>query len=847
LAPLPAGSATGTVNSVPVLRPSGAPFGGGTVEALRFGEAALNLGAIFGPTFPGCPGFAQFWVKTRASGESFNSQLKDRGKPVPLTLARCPDVHVTKSPQNQTLDVGETVSFTLVATNDGIAPATGVVVTDNLLNVLTDVSAIYDVDPGSPGGTGTCSIRSPILVRCEIGTLAASDGNTTGAEPDTVVVTITATTTPASCGERGNKAHVEADAEAEADTGDNDSNRVSFTVRCADVAIIKTPDALEVNAGSPAGFTIEATNQGGGTATGVTITDVLPAGPGLDWSVDAVSSGMTCGIAAGTLTCTQPALAPGASIRVHMTTPTAVGSCGTIDNTASVTTTNDGGDEAHASIRVLCPSLGIEKTADDEVVTAGESIGFTISVSNDGAGTATSVTLSDTLPAGPGLGWAVDGGSAAGRCAIEDGVLSCDLGDLAAGAGAEVHISSRTSGDSCGSYENLARASAANHGEVAARATTRVDCAAIEILKTADEISVEAGGPAGFTIEVRNGGDGIARGVVVRDPLPANPGLSWTIDGGSAAGACTIAEGVLGCDLGTLAPGEAATVHIASPTDGRSCGPIVNVAAVNTSNDGSALSSATIVVDCRIGIGIVKEGPDLAHRGDVIEYTMAVTTSTLTPLAEVTVTDPLCDAAPLLRFGDDGDGLLEVGETWMFTCTHVVASGSPDPLPNTAVASGVGNRSPVTASDDHVVDLIAPAIAIDKTVTPVSGTTGTPVTYTYVVTNTGDTTLFDVEVNDDVLGPIGTVAVLAPGSSETFTRASVLGAAAITNIGIASGEDVLGLRVTAIDPATTTVVAGIRLVRTGSGTAGWLAGALLVAAGSVMIGAGRRRGKRAEA
>ena len=72
------------------------------------------------------------------------------------------------------------------------------------------------------------------------------------------------------------------------------------------------------------------------------------------------------------------------------------------------------------------------------------------------------------------------------------------------------------------------------------------------------------------------------------------------------------------------------------------------------------------------------------------------------------------------------------------------------------------------------MDLIHPAIDIVKTVNPDSGEPGDTVTYTYVVTNTGDTTLYNVSVDDDIIGHIGDIAELAPGESETLTKDWVL-------------------------------------------------------------------------
>ena len=78
-----------------------------------------------------------------------------------------------------------------------------------------------------------------------------------------------------------------------------------------------------------------------------------------------------------------------------------------------------------------------------------------------------------------------------------------------------------------------------------------------------------------------------------------------------------------------------------------------------------------------------------------------------------------------------------------------------------------------------------------KTVDPISGGPGDTVTYTYVVTNTGDTTLYDVSVDDDVIGHIGDIdQSSSPGQSVTLTKDFVLpaGELGVTNVGTADGH-----------------------------------------------------------
>lgn len=87
--------AVGDVNFDGALtRPAGTPFGGGIVDTLRFGEAALDLSGI--PGFLSCPGFSQFYAKSRASGESFDSALKDVTTPTPVDFSTCGSIKVLK-------------------------------------------------------------------------------------------------------------------------------------------------------------------------------------------------------------------------------------------------------------------------------------------------------------------------------------------------------------------------------------------------------------------------------------------------------------------------------------------------------------------------------------------------------------------------------------------------------------------------------------------------------------------------------------------------------------------------------------------------------------------------------
>jgi hypothetical protein len=161
----------------------------------------------------------------------------------------------------------------------------------------------------------------------------------------------------------------------------------------------------------------------------------------------------------------------------------------------------------------------------------------------------------------------------------------------------------------------------------------------------------------------------------------------------------------------------------------------------------------------------------------------------------------------------------------------------------------------VNSTDNHTAVVLHPAISIVKTANPESVSVSGPVTYTYVVTNTGDTMLRDVTVTDDILGAIGSVGELGVGESVTLAKTVQVDASTPPkNVGTAVGTDILGETVSANDDATITVVLAAvlalpELPRTGSPIdAETRAAVMLLEVGIVMTLAGRRRraGRRAD-
>jgi len=192
--------------------------------------------------------------------------------------------------------------------------------------------------------------------------------------------------------------------------------------------------------------------------------------------------------------------------------------------------------------------------------------------------------------------------------------------------------------------------------------------------------------------------------------------------------------------------------------------PLVNNAAAAGTNAQSEtiIAWATASVDIlRPAIAITKTAESAqAHEGDTITYTYTITNPGNTPLSAISVTD---DKAGNITYeggyqsGDtNGDEILDGDEIWVFTATYNVTADDISPLVNTATVSGIDALSQSVESEEDTasVDILQPAIAMTKTAEPAQAHEGDTITYTYTITNPGNTPLSAISLTDDKTGNI---------------------------------------------------------------------------------------------
>ena len=558
---------------------------------------------------------------------------------------------------------------------------------------------------------------------------------------------------------------------------DNDTDAATVD-QLVDLAVTKTVDDATPNVGAVVTFTVGVANLGPGTAHGVVIRDLLPAG--LAFVAATPDQGAYDD---GTGDWTVGTLAPAGSAtllvqaRVTVATP--------VTNTAAVhavdepqaSTTND---DASATVTPLQADLAVVKVVDDARPDLGDTVTFTITLSNLGPDTATNVVLSDLLPAALAF---VDASPSKGT--YDGATGTWDVGTLASGASASLTIRATVVAE--GDTTNTASVSASDqydpdpsNNTSDAFLTTRV--ADIGVTKTVDDPVPPVGATVTYTISATNEGPDAATRVVVGDTLPA--GLVF-VGATPSQGTYDAASGAW--SVGSLAVGESATLRLRALVVGS--GTIDNTAEVtgllqrdpNPDND---RAMATIDAPPAADLSLLKTVDNLdPERGEQVTFRVTVTNNGPDATSGVVVDDRLpagltfVSADPSQGAYDEPSGAWTVGDLavgasatldivavvdtvgQVTNTAEVTASSLPDP--NSTPGNGVvgeDDLASATINGRGLADLV-----LRKDAAPTIVAIGGTATYTLRLTNRGPDTATNVVVRDRL--PAGVVYVSHRGGA----------------------------------------------------------------------------------
>ncbi len=466
-----------------------------------------------------------------------------------------------------------------------------------------------------------------------------------------------------------------------------------------DLWLDKTVSDDVVFVGEQTAFTITVGNDGPDPATGVLVTDTLPAGLSHvshagDGAYDAATGVWTIGDL-------------GVGETVSMTLTVTVDELGSFTNVAEVTAANEpdsdstpndgtGDDWDDATVTAIVPQpiidLELSKTADPQVINPGDSSTFTISVVNQGPDDATGVVVTDTLPAG--LSYV----SHAGDGFYDPATGIWTIGDLALNASMSLDIV--VTGAEVGTYTNVAEVTEANEQDSdstpndgtgddwddATVTIVEVDpIIDLELVKDVDPSSVSVGDESVFKISVINQGPDDATGVVVTDTLPA--GLTYVTDSGD--GSYDSASGVW--TIGDLAVGASVSMTLTVTVD--EAGSFTNEAEVTAANeldsdstpgdgegddwDDATVTAAEVLASALIG-DTVWFDDDVDGIQDPGELGVSGVTVTLTNVATAEVTTMVTNADGRYLFSalDPGDYTVKVKKSTFPDSTSLTTVGS---------------------------------------------------------------------------------------------------------------------------------------------------------------------------
>jgi uncharacterized repeat protein (TIGR01451 family) len=233
---------------------------------------------------------------------------------------------------------GNTITYTMTATNNGPSDAINVQVADNIPDGIRVISATLNgTGVTIPATASDTNAANPDDIIFNVGNIAS------GASVNTLQI-VAAILPATAAGSLINSAVIST---TDVDTVEtpNNNNATSFTTTVSvqnDVAITKSGPAT-IPAGTELTYTLNVTNSGPSSASSVAVTDVLPTGLTFVSGTSTIG-GTTAGTVSATgnnVSVTIPTLNPSETAVVTIRATVGFSVTGSIANTATATAAND--------------------------------------------------------------------------------------------------------------------------------------------------------------------------------------------------------------------------------------------------------------------------------------------------------------------------------------------------------------------------------------------------------------------------------------------------------------------------------------------------------------------------
>jgi uncharacterized repeat protein (TIGR01451 family) len=528
------------------------------------------------------------------SSDSADPSTEDNSATASTTVASTADLAVTIADSPDPVAAGNNVTYTIQVTNNGPDAVPGAT-----------------VSAGNPAGTGFVSMSGPgtcddSSAQCATGPLASGASQTY-----TLTLHVASDTT----GSIGETATITPPGSTnDPDHSNNGATTNTTVTTSADLAASVTDSPDPVTPGGNITYTINMSNDGPSDAANVSLTDTIPAGT----TFVSLSSpaGYTCTTPAaggtGTVTCTMASLPADVEsqtfiLSVHVAAGAAAGTVFSNTATASTTTSDpaSGNNSSTTTTTVAGADLATSVSGSPDPVSAGNDLSYTVAVQNNGALSANSVSVVDTLPTNATF---VSAAPSAGSCAAPSGgMITCSLGTLASGANATitivVHVPPGTAAGA--SVQDSAQASTSsddpNAGNNGASASTTVQTSAdLSVTASGTPGTVTAGDPVTYHVQVHQGGPSDAAAPALTIPIPSGTSFESIAQTAGAHFDCTHDASAVTCSAASLASGSDAAFDLvlrtAAPAGGSvTVSPRVSATTSDPANSNNSAGATTTV------------------------------------------------------------------------------------------------------------------------------------------------------------------------------------------------------------------------------------------------------------
>jgi uncharacterized repeat protein (TIGR01451 family)/fimbrial isopeptide formation D2 family protein/LPXTG-motif cell wall-anchored protein len=548
---------------------------------------------------------------------------------------------------------GDTVTYTVVAENTGDAPLTGVTVTDNLADVFDDAAFVSGSLSASAGDAPTLA-----------GNILSWTGDLAVGEQVTLTYQVKVNADAANGAILLNKVVAAGEAPGGVDVPSNCSDgtepdcTTTHPTPATSLKVEKTDNKTVVGAGEALTYDVTVTNTGADQATGVKVTDLLPA----ELTYVSATDGGLYDPALRFVAWDLGTLAAGESKTVHVTATVNLDvlpgqeilNAAIVDSDQKCTDdpATPGVDECKSIDIDETPSVSIKKDDGKVTVVPGQELTYGLTASNTGKVAATDVTVTDQLPAELVFVSADQGG-------VYDaatGIVTWNIASLDAGNAVTVNVTAKVAETVAPGTDitNIATIDTPV-GCIDDPATVDVDecksidpdhTPAISIVKDDHKTVVSPGEELTYDLLVKNTSKYAAKDVVVTDVLPAN----LTFVSATAGGVYDDATRTVSWNLGTMTAQSEQTVQVVATVSASALrNEVVSNTAKVTTEDVCVNDPATDTNECEStdidvvpAVSITKDDGKLFVRSEeTLNYVLTAKNTSDVDAPNVVVTDVL--------------------------------------------------------------------------------------------------------------------------------------------------------------------------------------------------------------